>query len=102
MKSDSYLIVAPDRPTQPEMLRGAKPIPSMLDEGALVWRVPRLGAVNKLGQSPLQVMNKLRRWCGDRDAARAVAWKLLLRYRRQNNEDMVEFYGYVLSGLTLS
>lgn len=35
-----YLVIAPDRPTPEEYRRGAQLIPSMLDEGALVWRVP--------------------------------------------------------------
>lgn len=39
MKRD-YLIVEPDRPTAAEYARGAKLIPSMLDEGVRVWRVP--------------------------------------------------------------
>lgn len=38
----SYLIVAPDRPSAEEYARGASLIPSMLDEGFKVWRVPAL------------------------------------------------------------
>lgn len=37
---NSYLVVAPDRPTAEEYARGAKLIPSMLEEGVNVWRVP--------------------------------------------------------------
>jgi hypothetical protein len=36
----SYLIVEPDRPSADEYARGAALIPSMLDEGVRVWRVP--------------------------------------------------------------
>lgn len=37
---DSYLVISPDRPTAEEYARGARLIPSMMDEGACVWRVP--------------------------------------------------------------
>jgi hypothetical protein len=36
----SYLIVEPETPTAEEIARGARLIPSMLDEGVRVWRVP--------------------------------------------------------------
>jgi len=35
-----YLIVWPDEPTAEEYARGARLIPSLLDEGVRVWRVP--------------------------------------------------------------
>mgnify|MGYP000026379245 CR=1 FL=1 len=37
---DSYLVIQPQRPTPEEYARGARLIPSMLDEGVCVWRVP--------------------------------------------------------------
>lgn len=36
----SYLVIQPQRPTPEEYARGARLIPSMLDEGVCVWRVP--------------------------------------------------------------
>lgn len=36
----SYLIIFPDSPTAEEYARGARLIPSMVDEGIKVWRVP--------------------------------------------------------------
>ena len=36
----SYLIISPNAPTPEEYARGARLIPSMLDERVLVWRVP--------------------------------------------------------------
>jgi hypothetical protein len=35
-----YLKVFPDKPTEEEYKRGASLIPSMLDEGFKVWRIP--------------------------------------------------------------
>lgn len=40
MAQKDYLIVWPDRPSPEEYRRGARLIPSMMDEGVLVWRVP--------------------------------------------------------------
>lgn len=42
MSKREYLIIQPNRPTAEEYARGARLIPSMLDEGVYVWRVPAL------------------------------------------------------------